>query len=345
MYRISCETLANNYSNAIIEITKEHTSDQDSATIVLLTEEHLLQQLCGVNDSHIRYMEQVLHTRLVVRGNCLYIDSQQPRLRQQLQHIMAMLEKYVTNGRPIDEKIIDAIIADTQHGNNHLMNLLQEQQIDIKGSKRRILPRTVNQAHYMSAMRTNPVVIAIGPAGTGKTYLAVSYALARLLRREIARLVIVRPVVEAGEHLGFLPGDMEQKLNPYMQPIYDVLERLLPLKEIENLHAQKAIEIIPLAYMRGRSLVNSCVVLDEAQNSTVRQMMMLLTRIGEGSQAIVTGDITQIDLPQPSESGLIRAQRVLDNINQIAIINLDSGDIVRNPLLCRIIKAFNNSGS
>ena len=306
----------------------------------MLSHEQLLPELCGANDSHIRYLERILNTRLVVRGNCLYIDSDQPTLRQRLQYIIKQLEKYLAEGQPIDQKIIDTAVAD---GNGELMQFLHRQRIEIRGGKRDILPRTANQARYVDAMRGHEVVIAVGPAGSGKTYLAISYALSRLLSREIERLIVVRPVVEAGEHLGFLPGDVEQKLNPYMRPIYDVLEALLPSKVIENLYLRKAIEILPLAYMRGRSLHNSCVVLDEAQNSTSGQMMMLLTRIGAGSQAIVTGDITQIDLPLPAESGLLRAIQVLDNINEIAIITLEDEDIVRNSLLRRIIKAFGNS--
>ncbi len=307
---------------------------------IVLSHEHLLPELCGVNDRHIRYLERILNTRLVIRGNCLYIDSDKPTLRQRLQHVIKQLEKYLAEGQPIDQKIIDTAVADSS---GELMQLLQHQRIKIRGAKRDILPRTANQAHYVSAMRSHEVVIAVGPAGSGKTYLAISYALSRLLNREIERLVIVRPVVEAGEHLGFLPGDVEQKLNPYMRPIYDVLEALLPAKEIENFYLRKAIEILPLAYMRGRSLYKSCVVLDEAQNSTAGQMMMLLTRIGEGSQAIVTGDITQIDLPLSTESGLLRAIQVLDNISEIAIIRLEEEDIVRNSLLRRIIKAFGDS--
>ena len=319
------------------------SSDTSLGLTILPIQDNILPQLCGPHDSYIRYLERSLDTRLVVRGNCIYVDSDKPALKQQLQRVIESLEKYIENGCSINEKIIDTVISDKSNNSNNLLRYLQSQRIEIGGGKVYIEPHTINQARYLDALKRHEIVIVIGPAGSGKTYLAVAYAVARLLKKQIHKIIVVRPVVEAGEHLGFLPGDLEQKLNPYMQPVYDVLRSFLTAKEIENLHQKRAIEVIPLAYMRGRSLVNSCVVLDEAQNTTVGQIKMLLTRVGRDSQVVVTGDITQIDLPSSVNSGLIRAMKVLDNIKEIAIIRLNKEDIVRNPLLCHIIEAFSSA--
>ncbi len=203
-----------------------------------------------------------------------------------------------------------------------------------------IKPRTRGQKRYLDAMKSSELTLVIGPAGTGKTYLAMAAAVSGLLNKEVARLILTRPAVEAGESLGFLPGDLEQKVKPYLRPLHDALYSMVDLDRARRLIEREKIEVAPLAFMRGRTLAHAFVILDEAQNTTTEQMMMFLTRLGEGSRAVVTGDITQIDLPRGARSGLVEAQRVLRNIKGIAIINLTKQDVVRHPLVQSIVDAY-----
>ena len=212
--------------------------------------------------------------------------------------------------------------------------------IEIPHSTRRIFPKSVRQAELIQRLRSNDVFFCIGPAGTGKTFLAIAEALKQVLSRCVRKIVLTRPVVEAGENLGFLPGDLEQKINPYLRPLYDAMESLVPPETLRRMEESSMIEIAPLAYMRGRSLENSVIILDEAQNTTKEQMKMFLTRLGEGSRIIITGDPTQVDLPSRVESGLSHAARVLRNVPEIAIIQLDTTDVVRNSLVKKIVQAY-----
>ena len=208
-----------------------------------------------------------------------------------------------------------------------------------------IRPRTRGQEHYLDAIRTDQLTLVIGPAGTGKTYLAMAAAVSALLNKEVSRLILTRPAVEAGESLGFLPGNLEQKVNPYLRPLHDALYSMVDMDRVRRLIEREKIEVAPLAFMRGRTLSRAFVILDEAQNTTTEQMMMFLTRLGEGSRAIVAGDITQIDLPKGAPSGLVEAQRVLRNIEGIAIINLTRQDVVRHPLVQRIVDAYESNAN
>ncbi len=203
-----------------------------------------------------------------------------------------------------------------------------------------IKPRTHGQKRYLDAIRSHDVTLAIGPAGTGKTYLAMAAAVSALLNKEVSRLILTRPAVEAGENLGFLPGDLEQKVNPYLRPLYDALYSMVDVDRVRRLIDREMIEVAPLAFMRGRTLSHAFAILDEAQNTTLEQMKMFLTRLGEGSRAVVTGDVTQIDLPRGTRSGLVEAQRILKNTEGIAIVNLTRSDVVRHPLVQGIIDAF-----
>jgi phosphate starvation-inducible PhoH-like protein len=203
-----------------------------------------------------------------------------------------------------------------------------------------IKPRTHGQKRYLDAIRNHDVTLVIGPAGTGKTFLAMAAAVSALLNKEVGRLILTRPAIEAGERLGFLPGDLEQKVNPYLRPLYDALYAMVDLERVRRLIDREMIEVAPLAFMRGRTLSNAFAILDEAQNTTVEQMKMFLTRLGEGSRAVITGDITQIDLPRGTRSGLVEAQRILRNVPGIAIVNLGKSDVVRHPLVQSIIEAF-----
>ena len=209
----------------------------------------------------------------------------------------------------------------------------------------RIKPRTRGQKYYLEAIKSHELTLVIGPAGTGKTYLAMAAAVSALLNKEVGRLILTRPAVEAGENLGFLPGNLEQKVNPYLRPLHDALYSMVDVDTVQRLVEREKIEVAPLAYMRGRTLGNAFAILDEAQNTTTEQMLMFLTRLGEGSRAVVTGDITQIDLPRGVRSGLIEAQRILRDVPDIAIINLTKSDVVRHSLVQRIVDAYEEDAS
>jgi phosphate starvation-inducible protein PhoH and related proteins len=217
--------------------------------------------------------------------------------------------------------------------------LISEQHSTIR-PEIRIRPRTSGQKHYLDIIASHEITIAIGPAGTGKTYLSMAVAISALLNHQVKRLIMTRPAVEAGERLGFLPGDLVQKVNPYLRPLYDALYSMIDIDRVSRFLDQECIEVAPLAFMRGRTLDNAFVILDEAQNTTVEQMLMFLTRLGQGSRMVVTGDITQIDLPSGVRSGLVDVQQVLKNIPGIGIIHLSNEDVVRNPLVQKIVQAY-----
>jgi phosphate starvation-inducible PhoH-like protein len=210
----------------------------------------------------------------------------------------------------------------------------------VQTGRRTIVPKTLGQKQYLQAIAANDIVLGIGPAGTGKTYLAMAAAVSALLKNEVQKLVLTRPAVEAGEALGFLPGDLREKLDPYLRPLYDAMYDMMDREDAAKLAEKGVIEIAPLAYMRGRTLSNAFVILDEAQNTTVEQMMMFLTRLGDGSKMVVTGDITQVDLPRSKISGLIQARHILADVKGIEIFNFGPGDVVRHPLVLRILEAF-----
>jgi len=203
-----------------------------------------------------------------------------------------------------------------------------------------IKPRTMAQKQYLDAIESHEVTLVIGPAGTGKTYLAMAAAVSALMNKQVSRLVLTRPAVEAGENLGFLPGDLEQKVNPYLRPLYDALYSMVELERVQRFLERQALEVAPLAFMRGRTLEHAFAILDEAQNTTTEQMLMFLTRLGEGSRAVVTGDVTQIDLPKDTKSGLVEAERILRNTPGIAIVHLNKNDVVRHPLVRKIVDAY-----
>jgi phosphate starvation-inducible PhoH-like protein len=217
--------------------------------------------------------------------------------------------------------------------------------INIPSGFSKVFPRSANQADYINAMRESEINFAVGPAGTGKTYLAIASALAMVLGKKIRKLVLTRPVVESGENLGFLPGDLEQKINPYLRPLYDAMESLVPYEVIARLEDNHVIEIAPLAYMRGRSFNDAFIILDEAQNTTKEQMKMFLTRLGNHARAVITGDVTQIDLPKHVGSGLLHAVSILDNIEGIKITKMNADDVVRNPLIKKIINAYDGDAA
>ncbi len=244
-------------------------------------------------------------------------------------------------GHTPDPALVESIYRSLIEDESAETDLLRDLHITIPSSPK-VFPRNIHQAQFIEGMQRKDIVFGIGPAGTGKTYLAVAHALKEILERKKKKLILTRPVVEAGESLGFLPGDLAQKISPYLKPLYDAMDDLLPLQVINKLEEGRIIEIAPLAYMRGRSLKEAYIVLDEAQNTSREQMKMFLTRIGEGSKAIITGDLTQIDLQKPSQSGLLHAKNLLQHIEEIHFSFFDSQDVVRNRLVKKIVHAYEN---
>jgi phosphate starvation-inducible PhoH-like protein len=319
---------------------------QTEAVGIALDDTRLLADVCGVNDYNLRVFERLLGVKVFVRGNELTVQSPDSCVRELFSSLISQLLDAIGEGIPASPDLITAIHASlTPEGvsskrNMSCADLFKEAAIQIPGAFSKVYPRTENQALYLRGLSTHDIGVAVGPAGTGKTYLAVAWALREILSKARRKLVLTRPVVEAGESLGFLPGDLGQKINPYLRPLYDAMEALVPFDVVRRLEENHTIEIAPLAYMRGRSLNNCVVILDEAQNTTKEQMKMFLTRLGEGSVAVITGDVTQIDLPRKSESGLVHALSILSSIDDIFICRMDGRDVVRNPLVRKIIEAY-----
>ena len=311
-----------------------------SKSAVVLESPALLSEVCGVNDQNLRLLEELLGTRVLSRGNELYLDTDDEEARQTLVRIVDEIKAHVKLGQSPNRDLIKAVHASVTDEDTSKPDLLKDTSVTIPGRDRAVFPRTLTQGYYLQSLDDEEIVFGIGPAGTGKTYLAVAHALSDVLSRRKRKLVLTRPVVEAGESLGFLPGDLAQKISPYLRPLYDAMESLIPYETIQRMEEQRIIEIAPLAYMRGRSLNDCYVILDEAQNTTREQMKMFLTRIGEGSQAVITGDVTQIDLPRKQHSGLLHAADVLAPIPEIRFTYFSTRDVVRNPLVQKIINAY-----
>ncbi|WP_226779071.1 PhoH family protein [Oceaniglobus trochenteri] len=314
-------------------------------TLVEFSDNRLLIDLCGPFDSNLARIEQGLEVQILRRGNVLVVIGEpdaRARAVETLQALYARLE----GGRALETGDIDAEIrmgpaeAETGMRDGDQMELFQGGRVEIKTRKKLIEPRTEAQKAYVKALFSNELAFGIGPAGTGKTYLAVAVGVNMFIEGHVDKIILSRPAVEAGEKLGYLPGDMKDKVDPYMQPLYDALNDFLPGKQAAKLIEEKRIEIAPLAFMRGRTLSNAFVVLDEAQNATSMQMKMFLTRLGQNSRMVVTGDRTQVDLPRGVQSGLHDAERLLKGIDRIAFNYFTAKDVVRHPLVARIIEAY-----
>ncbi len=310
------------------------------SSAVVLDSSALLSELCGVNDKNLRFLEKLLSTRIHSRGNELYLEDDDQERRGLLVRMVDEIHDHVRLGQVLNEDLIKAVYLSLSENDLRKSDLLKESALTVPGRDRKVFPRSVAQANYLQSMDAHEIVFGIGPAGTGKTYLAVAHALREVLSRKRRKLVLTRPVVEAGESLGYLPGDLAQKISPYLHPLYDAMESLVPFETIHRLEDQRLIEIAPLAYMRGRSLNDCFVILDEAQNTTREQMKMFLTRIGEGSTAVITGDVTQIDLPRKRQSGLLHVVDLLAIIPEIRFCRFTSRDVVRNPLVQKIVDAY-----
>ncbi len=290
-----------------------------------------LANLCGVTDAHLRTIETALEVKIAHRHEQFKIDGAKAKANRAMEVLQAA---YEIAGRPIEPYTLQLMLAgDSLVVGNGDGPTLATRRSDLR-------PRTPNQAAYLDNIAANDITLGIGPAGTGKTYLAVASAVDALERSAVQRIVLTRPAVEAGERLGFLPGDMNQKVDPYLRPLYDALYDLMGFEKVQKAFERQALEIAPLAFMRGRTLNNAFVILDEAQNTTPEQMKMFLTRIGFGAKAVITGDVSQIDLPKDQLSGLIDAERVLKRVSGIAICRFTTADVVRHPLVARIVDAY-----
>ena len=303
-----------------------------------LDDNTILSTLFGVNDSNLSIIEKINDVQIQYRGNKIKISGNKKSIFETRQTILDLFEK-AKNGDNIDEdKIRDIKSLIT-------MNIKESNQMDffIQTKKRRIVPRTNNQNKYFELLNTKNIVFAIGPAGTGKTYVAVAKAVAALQEGKVNKIILSRPAVEAGEKLGYLPGDLKEKVDPFLRPIYDALYSLLPFEQVEKKIFNNIIEIAPIAFMRGRTLEDCFIILDEAQNTTRTQMKMFLTRLGKNSQMVVVGDITQIDLVSERESGLKDALTKLTKISDIGFIELNEKDVVRHDLVKKIINAYDKN--
>ena len=304
----------------------------------------LLAKLCGEYDRNLTTIETELFIQIVRRGNQLVLIGDEESLSSGVS-ILQYLYNRLEQGRdvlPVD--IVTALrmnsVTNGGKKNTEQLKMFQGSTVEIKTRKKIVEPRTEAQAVYVESLFNNELAFGIGPAGTGKTYLAVAVAVSMFISGRVDKIILSRPAVEAGERLGFLPGDLKEKVDPYMQPLYDALNDFLPAKQMGKLIEDKVIEIAPLAFMRGRTLANAFVVLDEAQNATTMQMKMFLTRLGEGSRMVVTGDRTQTDLPRGVRSGLVDAERLLKEVSKISFNYFTSKDVVRHPLVAAIIEAY-----
>jgi phosphate starvation-inducible PhoH-like protein len=293
-----------------------------------------IANFCGALNQNIKQLENRLNLSLLVKGDRLAINSSQKLSGQSITTIERLLEMSKQNALSASE--IDEVLHHSEQG-----DLEKFERYSIKLKNKYIKPKTELQCDYLQSIAKKVINFSIGPAGTGKTYLAVAMAVQALENEDVSRLILTRPAVEAGEKLGFLPGDLSQKVDPYLRPVYDALYEMLGFDKVEKLISRHVIEVAPLAYMRGRTLNNAFVILDEAQNTTPAQMKMFLTRIGFGSRAVVTGDITQTDLPDNRDSGLRHSLKILSKIEAIGITYFNSEDVVRHPLVQNIVEAYN----
>ncbi len=296
--------------------------------------------LAGVNDGNLVELSKRLGVRVSLRGDSLSLAGAPEAVERALPVVQALVDlARMGGGETLDVHDIERVMADEAHGAlGHPTN--GEVKIILPGLRRVIQPKTAGQRTYLQAIAQHDIVIGIGPAGTGKTYLAVAAAVDALSRKRVRRIILARPAVEAGENLGFLPGDLQEKVDPYLRPLYDALEDMMPRDRVQKALETRMIEIAPLAYMRGRTLSDAFVILDEAQNATGMQMKMFLTRLGVNSRAVITGDKTQIDLPNREDSGLLQVERILPGIEGIGFHYLEDSDVVRHRLVRDIIRAY-----
>ena len=311
-------------------------SDNDTLSIIFNNNE-ILMGVVGEFNNNLKELEKITDTKIYSRGNSILVKSSSTKNELVKNAIIFLTDQLILNGTIEKKDIISSI-------NKFMINEKTDKKIEyiIKTPKKSVIPRSEKQKNYVRALRESDIIISCGPAGTGKTFLAVAVALTMLLDKKIERIILSRPAVEAGERLGFLPGDMREKVDPYLRPLYDSLYDLLDFEKIQKRIEIGDIEIAPLAFMRGRTLKNSFAILDEAQNATDTQIKMFLTRIGENSKIVINGDPSQIDLPNKSLSGLNRSKKLLGHLNEISVVDFDHSDVVRHPLVSKIVKAYSD---
>ena len=317
-------------------------SDNNSISVVF-QKNNLLMGVVGEFNSNLKELEKLTNTNIYFRGNSILIKSDTKKNEIVKNAIQFLAEQFINNGSIEKKDIISSInkFMIKEKNNKSKENI----EYIIKTPKRSVIPRSERQKNYVRALKESDIIISAGPAGTGKTYLAVAVALTMLLEKKIERIILSRPAVEAGERLGFLPGDMKEKVDPYLRPLYDSLYDLLDYEKIQKRIEIGDIEIAPIAFMRGRTLKNSFAILDEAQNATDTQIKMFLTRIGENSKIVVNGDPSQIDLPNKSLSGLNRSKKLLGHLKEISVVDFDHTDVVRHPLVSKIVKAYSDQNN
>jgi phosphate starvation-inducible PhoH-like protein len=309
----------------------EHRLDAEGADQLLLA---------GINDANFQELARTFGIRVVLRGDQLVLSGDLESVERAIPVADHLIE-LARLGVPFDTSDIGRFVEEARNqGDVGLISPEQEMRIALPGTRKVISPKTEGQRRYLEAITENDVVIGIGPAGTGKTYLAVTKAVDALHKKRVKRIILARPAVEAGENLGFLPGDLQEKVDPYLRPLYDALDDMMPAERLRRALESRTIEIAPLAYMRGRTLSDAFVILDEAQNATALQMKMFLTRLGLNSRVVITGDKTQIDLPRKNDSGLLQVERILKGIEGIALIYLTGSDVIRHRLVKDIIRAY-----
>ena len=313
-------------------------ADDDSINISIF-DNQILMGVVGAFDNNLKELERFSGSKIYFRGNSIAIKGKKFENERVKSAIEYLIDRFRSDKKIDRNDIISSL-------NNDVINDIKNQSTVqplgevIKTPKRSVISRSKKQKEYVKSLKNNQITMSLGPAGTGKTYLAVAVALSMLLEKKVERIILSRPAVEAGERLGFLPGDMKDKIDPYLRPLYDSLYDLLDYDKIQRKIESGAIEIAPLAFMRGRTLKNSFAILDEAQNATETQIKMFLTRIGENSKLVVNGDPSQVDLPNKNQSGLIKSQNILKGIKEISIINFDHQDVMRHPLVTKIVEAY-----
>ena len=327
-----------NVQNKIKTALKFVYSDNNTISVIFQNND-LLLGVIGEFNKNLKELEKLTDTNLYFRGNSIIIKSEPKKNEIVKNAIQFLCDQFINNGSIEKKDIISSINKFMIDENN---NFSQKIEYIIKTPKKTVIPRSEKQKNYVRALKESEIIISAGPAGTGKTFLAVAVALTMLLEKKIERIILSRPAVEAGERLGFLPGDMREKVDPYLRPLYDSLYDLLDFEKIQKKIEVGDIEIAPLAFMRGRTLKNSFAILDEAQNATDTQIKMFLTRIGENSKIVINGDPSQTDLPNKSLSGLNRAKKLLGHLKEISVVDFNHTDVVRHPLVSKIVRAYSD---
>ncbi len=316
----------------------------NNSIIVNIFDNEILMEIVGSFDNNLKELEKISGSQIYFRGNSITIKGKKNANEKVKDAIVYLIDCFKSD-KKIDRNGIIASLNNDMEKNIKDFSSIQSLDEVIKTPKRSVIPRSKKQKEYVKALKNSQIIMSLGPAGTGKTYLAVAVGLTMLLEKKVQRIILSRPAVEAGERLGFLPGDMKEKIDPYLRPLYDSLHDLIDYDKIQKKIESGEIEIAPLAFMRGRTLKNSFAILDEAQNATDTQIKMFLTRIGENSTLVVNGDPSQIDLPNKNQSGLIKSQAILKNIKEISLINFDHNDVMRHPLVTKIVEAYQKNSN